>query len=83
LTHGPPIHRYNETIVGSYQLKIRARQKGFNVSNIIGVNMLLLHLPGKSPIERPGIKVSIVKTIRQAFGNRTFSDPGRTVNGND
>ncbi len=68
---------------GSYQLKIRARQKGFNMSKIIGVNMLLLHLPGKSPIERPGIKVSIVKTIRQAFGNRTFSDPGRTVNGND
>jgi hypothetical protein len=46
------------------------------------INVLLLHFPGKSPIERPGIKVSIAKAIRQAFGDRTFSDPGGTIDGN-
>jgi hypothetical protein len=44
--------------------------------------LLLLNFPGKGPVESSGIQVPIVKTTRQALGNRTLSNPSWTVNGN-
>jgi hypothetical protein len=48
---------------------------------IAGFQLLLLNFPGKGPVEGSGIQVPIVKTTRQALGNRTLSNPSWTVNG--